>query len=79
MENPEDDQMLRLLWPALRARPQVRNQAFCPSPDCQRARKRQWQCDKLKSDPTYRINQRAAQQAWSQPIKTTGATSASRT
>lgn len=47
-------------------RPQVPDQAYCPSPECQRARKRQWQRNKLKSDPDYRINQRAAQEAWSQ-------------
>lgn len=47
-------------------RPQVPDQAYCSSPDCQRARKRQWQRVKLQSDPDYRINQRAAQQAWSQ-------------
>lgn len=47
-------------------RPQVPNQTFCSSPDCQRARKRQWQRAKLQSDPDYRDNQRAAQQAWSQ-------------
>ncbi|WP_042427141.1 hypothetical protein [Comamonas granuli] len=47
-------------------RPQVPNQAFCFSPDCQRARKRQWQRAKRQSDPDYRDNQRAAQQAWSQ-------------
>lgn len=47
-------------------RPQVPDQAYCSSPDCQRARKRQWQRAKLQSDPDYRINQRAAQQAWSQ-------------
>lgn len=47
-------------------RPQVPDQAFCSSPDCQRARKRQWQQAKLQSDPDYRINQCAAQQAWSQ-------------
>ena len=47
-------------------RPQVPDQAFCSAPDCQRARKRQWQRAKLQSDPDYRINQRAAQQAWSQ-------------
>lgn len=46
-------------------RPQVPDQGFCSSPDCQRARKRQWQRNKLKSDPDYRINQRAAQEAWS--------------
>lgn len=47
-------------------RPQVPDQAFCTSPDCQRARKREWQRVKLQSDPDYRINQRAAQQAWAQ-------------
>ncbi len=47
-------------------RPQVPDQAYCPSLDCQRARKRQWQRVKLQSDPDYRINQRTAQQAWSQ-------------
>ena len=47
-------------------RPQVPNQTFCFSPDCQRARKRQWQRAKLQSDPDYRDNQRAAQQTWSQ-------------
>jgi len=47
-------------------RPQVPDQAYCSSPDCQRARKRQWQRAKLQSDSDYRFNQRAAQQAWSQ-------------
>ena len=47
-------------------RPQAPDQAFCSSPDCQRARKRQWQRAKLQSDPDYRSNQRAAQQAWTQ-------------
>ena len=46
--------------------PQVPGQSFCSAPDCQRARKRQWQRAKLLSDSDYRINQRAAQQAWSQ-------------
>lgn len=45
--------------------PQVPGQAFCSAPDCQRARKRQWQQARLRTDPDYRINQRAAQQAWS--------------
>jgi len=46
-------------------RPQVPDQAFCSSPECQRARKRQWQREKIQSDPDYRSNQRAAQRAWS--------------
>ncbi len=45
-------------------RPQVPGQAYCSSPDCQRARKRQWQRAKLQSDPDYRHNQRDAQRAW---------------
>ncbi|MDR1661553.1 MAG: hypothetical protein LBR95_03895, partial [Azoarcus sp.] len=47
-------------------RPQVPDQAYCSAPDCQRARKRQWQRAKLQSDLDNRSNQRAAQQAWSQ-------------
>lgn len=47
-------------------RPQVPDQAFCSAPECQRARKREWQRAKLQSDPDYRINQQAAQRAWSQ-------------
>lgn len=47
-------------------RPQVPDQAYCSAPECQRARKRQWQRAKLQSDPDYRDNQRSAQQAWSQ-------------
>ena len=50
----------------LSPRPQVPDQAYCSAPDCQRARKRQWQRAKLQSDPDYRDNQRAAQQTWSQ-------------
>lgn len=45
-------------------RPQVPNQTYCSSPKCQQARKRLWQRDKLRSDPDYQENQRAAQQAW---------------
>lgn len=45
-------------------RPQVPNQAYCSSPECQRARKRHWQQDKLQNDPDYRGNQRDAQRAW---------------
>jgi hypothetical protein len=47
-------------------RPQVPGQTFCSSPDCRRARKRQWQRDKRQSDPDYRVNQRKAQQKWAQ-------------
>jgi hypothetical protein len=45
-------------------RPQVLNQTYCSSPECQRARKLRWQQDKLSTDPHYRENQQAAQRAW---------------
>jgi hypothetical protein len=37
---------------------------YCGSADCQKARKRKWQKEKLKGDPDYRENQAAAQKAW---------------
>jgi hypothetical protein len=42
----------------------VPNQAFCSTPDCQRARKRQWHQARLLGDPDYRENQLAAQRSW---------------
>lgn len=47
-------------------RPQVRNQAYCSDADCQRARKRQWEREKVRADPDYRANRRDAQRAWQQ-------------
>ena len=47
-------------------RPQVPQQSYCAGPGCQRERRRQWQRDKLQSDPDYQENQMRAQQAWSQ-------------
>lgn len=44
--------------------PAVLNQRYCGSADCQKARKRKWQKEKLKRDPDYRENQAAAQKAW---------------
>jgi hypothetical protein len=44
--------------------PAVLNQEYCSNADCQKARKRKWQKEKLKSDPDYRENQAAAQKAW---------------
>lgn len=46
------------------SRPQVPEQTYCASKECQRARKRQWQQVKLQSDAAYRANQRDAQRAW---------------
>jgi len=44
--------------------PAVVHQRYCGSADCQRARKRIWQKEKLIRDPDYRENQAAAQSAW---------------
>ena len=45
-------------------RPQIPTQVYCSRPECQRARKRQWQQEKLRSDPAYQDNQRDAQRNW---------------
>jgi hypothetical protein len=44
--------------------PAVLNQQCCGSADCQKARKRKWQKEKLTSDPDYRENQASAQKSW---------------
>jgi hypothetical protein len=52
--------------------PAVFNQRYCGSTDCQRARKKSWQKEKLKSDPDYRENQAAAQKGGAQGTRATG-------
>jgi hypothetical protein len=44
--------------------PRVKTQRFCANKACQRARKAQWQREKMATDPDYQANQRDAQQAW---------------
>lgn len=44
--------------------PRVKNQRYCGEKDCQRARKRKWQKEKLGTDPDYKANQRACQIDW---------------
>ncbi len=46
--------------------PRIRNQRYCGEKDCQRARKRKWQTDKLATDADYKSNQRACQIDWHQ-------------
>lgn len=46
--------------------PQVPNQIYCSKQNCQKERRRQWQKNKLQSDPDYRDNQYRAQRAWSE-------------
>lgn len=45
-------------------RPQNPNQHYCKKPECQKARKRQWQRQKTNTDPDYKENQRAAARRW---------------
>jgi|JTFO01.1.fsa_nt_gb hypothetical protein len=40
------------------------DQKYCSHPDCQRARKREWQRQKIKDDAGYRGNQKDAQTRW---------------
>jgi hypothetical protein len=44
--------------------PRVKNQRYCGEKACQRARKREWQKQKLAVDPDYRANQRDCQIEW---------------
>lgn len=44
--------------------PRVKNHRYCERKDCQRARKRSWQRQKMKDDPDYRDNHRDGQQSW---------------
>lgn len=44
--------------------PRVKNQRYCSNNDCQRARKRRWQREKLVRDPDYRQNQRDCNEQW---------------
>jgi hypothetical protein len=46
--------------------PRAKNQAYCGGKDCQRARKRKWQREKLAADPDYKANQRDCQKDWHQ-------------
>jgi hypothetical protein len=47
-----------------KAHPAVRDQRYCSDPDCQKARKRKWQKEKLTRDSDYRANQAEAQRQW---------------
>jgi hypothetical protein len=44
--------------------PRAKTQRFCVNQDCQRARKAQWQREKMATDPDYRANQRDCQHRW---------------
>ncbi len=42
----------------------VRKHEYCNKKECQRARKRKWQQEKMKNDAVYRKDQKAAQEDW---------------
>jgi hypothetical protein len=44
--------------------PAVADQRYCSDLECQKARKRNWQKEKLAKDPDYRANQADAQRQW---------------
>ncbi len=44
--------------------PAVRDQQYCSNRECQKARKRKWQKEKLSRDSDYRTNQASAQRQW---------------
>lgn len=47
-----------------RRRPQNPDQRYCSKPECQRARKRNWQQKKMLSDAEYQASQHEAQHLW---------------
>ena len=46
------------------AHPAVADQRYCSDPECQKARKRRWQKEKLLNDSDYQANQAEAQRQW---------------
>ena len=44
--------------------PRVKGQTYCSRPECQKARRRDWQKKKLSQDEDYRRNQAEAQRRW---------------
>ena len=44
--------------------PRQKKQRYCGAPACQRARKNEWQREKMKSDPKYRKDQKQANKDW---------------
>jgi len=48
----------------LELNPRSKNQLYCGKKECQRARKRLWQKNKMATDPDYKANQRECNRAW---------------
>ena len=49
---------------AFRSRPQVPDQSYCSTAECQRERRKVWQRERRRSDNDYRDNQARAQKKW---------------
>lgn len=47
-----------------RRQPQNKDQCYCSEKRCQRARKSNWQRQKLANDPEYQNNHKASQKTW---------------
>ena len=48
----------------LDASPRHKNQIACKKPECQRAKKAEWQRHKMKTDPVYNASQKISQKEW---------------
>lgn len=46
------------------ASPRHKNQIACKKPECQRAKKAEWQRHKMKTDPVYNASQKISQKQW---------------
>ncbi len=46
------------------ASPKHKNQTACKKPECQRAKKAEWQRHKMKTDPVYNASQKISQKQW---------------
>lgn len=46
------------------ASPRHKNQRYCKKPECRRAKKAEWQRNKLDTDPEYRAGQRQSHYEW---------------
>ena len=44
--------------------PRHKNQVYCLSPACRRARKAAWKRNRMQTDPDYRYNHKLSNQAW---------------
>ena len=46
--------------------PRHKNQVYCMSPACRRARKAAWKRNKMQTDPDYRYNHKLTNQKWAE-------------